>query len=117
MRLDICGTIRGEGRAACGQVLRLLHDRTEKMRPARRLQMNCVDERRSSSEGIRHLQVHVAERSSPPQASWLSIVVVGYAMAAVMVVLLWAGFARRLILMPHAPKPSPEVRYCRPDDE
>jgi len=66
MRLDICGTIRGEGRAACGQVLRLLHDRTEKMRPARRLQMNCVDERRSSSEGIRHLQVHVAERSSPP---------------------------------------------------
>jgi hypothetical protein len=52
-----------------------------------------------------------------PPASWLSIVVVGYAMAAVMVVLLWAGFARRLILMPHAPKPSPEVRYCRPDDE
>jgi 4-hydroxy-tetrahydrodipicolinate synthase len=42
-----------------------------------------------------------------PPASWLSIVVVGYAMAAVMVVLLWAGFARRLILMPHAPKPSP----------
>jgi hypothetical protein len=26
-----------------------------------------------------------------PPASWLSIVVVGYAMAAVMVVLLWAG--------------------------
>jgi hypothetical protein len=26
-----------------------------------------------------------------PQASWLSIVVVGYAMAAIMVVLLWAG--------------------------
>ena len=26
-----------------------------------------------------------------PPAAWLSIVVVGYAMAAVMVVLLWAG--------------------------
>jgi hypothetical protein len=116
MRLDICGTIRGEGRAACGQVLRLLHDRTEKMRPARRLQMNCVDERRISSEGIPISKCMSLSAHRPP-ASWLSIVVVGYAMAAVMVVLLWAGFARRLILMPHAPKPYPEVRHCRPDDE
>jgi hypothetical protein len=53
-------------------------------------QVNCADERRSPSEGIRHVQMHVAEGSSPP-AAWLSILVVGYAVAAVMVVLLWAG--------------------------
>jgi hypothetical protein len=123
MRLDICGRFvvkveRSVGKfcASCTTGRKKCARRGASTGGAAPPQVNCADERRSPSEGIGHVQVHVAERSSPP-----SILVEhrgrrirhgrGHGRAAV------GWFARRLLLMPHAPKPFPEVRHCRPDDE
>jgi hypothetical protein len=116
MRLDICGQVVVKVEQLVGKFCASCTMGTEYTPGAAPPQVNCADERRSPSEGIRHVQMHVAEGSSPP-----SILIEhlgrrirhgrGHGRAAV------GWFARRLLLMPHAPKPSPEVRHCRPDHE